>query len=131
MMKKNDAASDGDDDNMKNEKPKTIDVQRTPSQRRKLTKTLSNDNDCDPPNTTNCNKEQDSFLSRLSSIRITKESFMKKDKPIRPDQYEAGYYVDRDNKINFGKMVTDLVLLTDYELIETAKKQVGILNLCE
>lgn len=125
-MKKPDAADDdGDDD--KNDKLKSSEIPRTPSQRRKLVKTLSTDNnDCDPPSNTNCHKEQDSFLSKLSSIRITKESFMKKDKAIRPNQYEAGYYVDRNDKIDFGKMITDLVLLTDYELIETAKKQVSI-----
>lgn len=113
-------------DNEKNEKLKSSEqVQRTPSQRRKLTKTLSNDDgDCDPPNNPNCHKDQDSLLNKLSSIRITKESFIKKDKAIRPIQYEPGYYVDRWNKINFGKMITDLVLLTDYELIETARKQV-------
>lgn len=116
--------SDGDDGE-KIEKAQSVDIPRTPSERRKkFTKTLSDDNDCDPPNT-NCNKDQDSFLSKLSSIRLTKESFLKKDKAVRPDQYEAGYYVDRNNKINFGKMITDLVLLTDYELIEKAKKQVS------
>lgn len=119
-------AGDGDDDE-KIEKAQSVDIPRTPSERRKkLTKTLSDDKDCDPPNT-NCNKDQDSFLSKLSSIRLTKESFMKKDKAVRPNQYEAGYYVDRHNKINFGKMITDLVLLTDYELIEKAKKQVSII----
>lgn len=120
--------NDKDDDNNKNERTQSVDIPRSPSQRRKkLTKTLSDDKDCDPPNNTNCNLEQDTFLSKLSSIRITKESFMKKDKAVRPNQYEAGYYVDRNNKINFGKMITDLVLLTDYELIETAKKQVSTL----
>lgn len=96
---------------------------RSESQRRKLKKTLSTDNDCNPAKS-NCNQEEDSFLSKLSSIRLTKESFMKKEKIIKPNEYEASYYVDRNNKINFGKMVTDLVLLTDYELVEKAKKQV-------
>lgn len=98
---------------------------RTGSQRRKLMKTLSTDNDCNSAKS-NCNQEQDSFLSKLSSIRLTKESFLKtKDKTVKPNEYEASYYVDRNNKINFGKMVTDLVLLTDYELVEKAKKQVS------
>lgn len=119
-------SGDGDDD--KNDQTKSGEqVQRTPSQRRKLTKTLSTDNnDCDPANNTNCHKDQDAMLNKLSSIRIAKESFMKKDKAVRPNQYEAGYYVDRNNKINFGKLITDLVLLTDYELIETAKKEVRL-----
>lgn len=99
----------------------------TGSQRRKtLKKTLSQDDDCNPAKS-NCNKEEDSFLSKLSSIRLTKESFLKKaDKAIRPAEHDAGYYVDRDRKINFGKMVTDLVLLTDYELVEKAKKHVRV-----
>lgn len=126
--KRADSGGDGDDDE-KIEKSQSVDIPRTPSERRKkFTKTLSDDKDCDSPNNTNCTKDQDSFLSKLSSIRITKESFMKKDKAVRPNQYEAGYYVDRNNKINFGKMVTDLVLLTDYELIEKAKKQVSTLS---
>lgn len=121
---------DGDEDDDKIEKAQSVDIPRTPSERRKkFTKTLSDDKDCDPANNTNCNKDHDSFLSKLSSIRITKESFMKKDKAIRPNQYEAGYYVDRNNKISFGKMITDLVLLTDYELIEKAKKQVSSLHI--
>lgn len=131
LLKKVEAKDDGGDDGGENkmEKTKSVDLPRTPSARRnRLTKTLSDDKDCDPPNNTNCNKEQDTFLSKLSSIRITKESFMKKDKAIRPNQYEPGYYLDRNNKINFGKMVTDLVLLTDYELIETAKKQVSLVS---
>lgn len=96
------------------------------SQRRKLKKTLSQDDDCSPGKT-NCNQEQDSFLSKLSSIRLTKESFLKPtNKMIKPTEHDAGYYVDRDRKINFGKMVTDLVLLTDYELVEKAKKAVSL-----
>lgn len=95
------------------------------SQRRnKLKKTLSQDDDCNNPKS-NCNQEQDSFLSKLSSIRLTKESFLRtNNKIVKPTEHDAGYYVDRDRKINFGKMVTDLVLLTDYELVEKAKKQV-------
>lgn len=137
-MKKNDTNSGGggggnNGDNEKNDKLKSGEqLPRTPSQRRKLVKTLSNDNgDCDPPNNTNCHKDQDSLLNKLGSIRITKESFIKKDKAIRPIQYEPGYYVDRHNKINFGKMITDLVLLTDYELIETARKQVSNASSCD
>lgn len=115
---------DEDDDKDEKKRSPAADLARTASQRRTLKKTLSTDNDCDSPKS-NCNQEQDSFLSKLSSIRITKESFMKaKDKAVRPNEYEAGYYVDRNNKIDFGKMVTDLVLLTDFELIEKAKKQV-------
>lgn len=126
LKKKESDGADNGGDGDKIEKAQSVDIPRTPSERRKkLTKTLSDDKDCDPPNNTNCNKDQDTFLSKLSSIRITKESFMKKDKAVRPNQYEAGYYVDRNNKISFGKMVTDLVLLTDYELIEKAKKEVS------
>lgn len=123
--------NDQQEPNEKKEEKQTDDssqIQRTASQRRKLKKTLSSDNDCNPA-ISNCNQEQDSFLGKLSSIRITKESFMKKDKIVKPTEYDAGHYVDRNSKINFGKMVTDLVLLTDFELIEKAKIQVSCLHI--
>lgn len=101
-------------------------LNRKGSQRRNtLKKALSTDDDCNPA-ISNCNKEQESFLSKLSSIRLTKESLLKtNNKVTKPTEREASYYVDRDNKINFGKMITDLVLLTDYELVEKAKRQVS------
>lgn len=121
---------ESNDENEETKIDETIQSPRTPgSQRRnKLKKALSQDNDCSP-NKANCNQEQDTFLSKLGSIRLTKESFLKTiNKPIKPDEYEASYYVDRNRNINFGKMVTDLVLLTDYELVEKAKKQVSSLH---
>lgn len=121
----NDSENEQDDNNDEkiDEIPK---LSRTGSQRRsKLKKALSTDDDCSPPKV-NCNQEQDSFLSKLSSIRITKESFLKtNNKVVKPTDHDASHYVDRNRKINFGKMVTDLVLLTDYELVEKAKKQVS------
>lgn len=116
-----------DNNKEENNTDETTKAPQTPvSQRRsKLKKTLSQDDDCNPAKS-NCNQEQDSFLSKLSSIRLTKESFLKtNNKPVRPTEHDAGYYVDRNRKINFGKMVTDLVLLTDYELVEKAKKHVS------
>lgn len=118
---------DGPNENNTNDENTAPKSPLTPtSQRRKtLKKTMSQDDDCNPAKS-NCNKEQDSFLSKLSSIRITKESFLKThNKIVKPTEHDAGYYVDRDRKINFGKMVTDLVLLTDYELVEKAKKLVS------
>lgn len=115
--------NDEDDEKKTDEPPKTPVSQR----RNKLKKALSQDDDCNPPKT-NCNQDRDdSFLSKLSSIRLTKESFLKpNNKIVKPEEHDAGHYVDRHRKINFGKMVTDLVLLTDYELIEKAKKQVRL-----
>lgn len=126
-IKRNIDKKDVQDENDNNDENNASKSPRTPvSQRRKtLKKTMSQDDDCNPAKS-NCHKEQDSFLSKLSSIRITKESFLKThNKVVKPTEHDAGYYVDRDRKINFGKMVTDLVLLTDYELVEKAKKLVS------
>lgn len=106
------------------------DVKKSPNptndRRSKMKKALSTDDDCNQSKS-NCNQQQDAFLNRLSSIRLTKESFLKTtNKHVKPAEHDAGYYVDRDNNINFGKMITDLVLLTDYELVERAKKQVNL-----
>lgn len=100
---------------------------RTPgSQRRnKLKKAFSQDDDCNPSKS-NCNEEHGKILGKITSIRLAKESFLKtNNKMVRPTEHDAGHYVDRDRKINFGKMVTDLVLLTDYELVEKARKEVS------
>lgn len=114
-----------ENDNHDEHNPPKSSLTPTSQRRKTLKKTMSQDDDCNPGKS-NCNKEQDSFLSRLSAIRITKESFLKtNNKLVKPTEHDAGYYVDRDRKINFGKMVTDLVLLTDYELVEKAKKLVS------
>lgn len=111
---------------------KTInDVKKSPNiaaeRRNKLKKALSTDEDCNQSKS-NCQQEQDAFLNKLNSIRMTKESFLKtNNKSVKPPEYGAGHYVDRDKNINFGKMITDLVLFTDYELVERAKKQVRLL----
>lgn len=125
ILETDDNETETKDNNDETNTDETTKLSRTGSQRRsKLKKALSTDDDCNQK--PNCNQEQDSFLSKLSSIRITKESFLKtNNKIVRPKDHEASHYVDRDKKINFGKMVTDLVLLTDYELVEKAKKQVS------
>lgn len=124
LLHKLDLEQNDENDEIKpDEPPKSP---KSGSQRRKLKKTLSQDDDCSPGKP-NCNQEHDSFLSKLSSIRLTKESFLKPtNKMVKPTEHDAGYYVDRDRKINFGKMVTDLVLQTDYELVEKAKKTVSL-----
>lgn len=93
--------------------------------RNKLKKTLSTDVDCNPEKS-NCIREQDAFLNELSSVRLTRQSFLKTtNKNVRPQEFAASHYVDRANNINFGKMISDLVLFTDHELIERTKKQVN------
>lgn len=104
------------------------DVKKSPNiaaeRRNKLKKALSTDVDCNPEKS-NCNREQDAFLNKLSSVRLTKESFLKtNNKNVRPQEFAASHYVDRENNINFGKMISDLVLFTDHKLIERSKKQV-------
>lgn len=42
----------------------------------------------------------------------------------KPTEHPAIHYVDPNKKINFGKMLTDLVLLTDYELNKKAMQEV-------
>lgn len=103
-------------------------VQKSPNtaaeRRNKLKKALSTDDDCNPSKL-NCNQKQDAFLNKLSSIRLTKESLLKtSNKNAKPQEFNASHYVDKDMNVNFGKMITDHVLFTDYELIERAKKQV-------
>lgn len=108
------------------EKTNVDDVLKSPQltdKRNRLKKTMSTDVDCNQRG--NCSQEQDAFLNRIGSIRLTRESFLNASKiSAKPTEYDANYYVEKDRKINFGKMITDLVLLTDYELIEKAKKQV-------
>lgn len=115
------------DDNENND-----DVKKSPNiaaeRRNKLKKALSTDVDCNSE-ISNCNREQDAFLNKLSSIRLTRESFLKKNKKnVKPQEFGASHYVDKDNNINFGKMISDLVLLTDYELVERTRKQVYLLK---
>lgn len=105
------------------------DVKKSPNiaaeRRNKLKKTLSSDVDCNPEKS-NCNREQDVFLNKLSSVRLTRESFLKtNNKNVKPQEFAASHYVDRENNINFGKMISDLVLFTDHELVERSKKQVN------
>ncbi|XP_031619124.1 protein phosphatase 1L [Contarinia nasturtii] len=116
--------NDADDKKMDD----TVQPPRTPgSQRRnKMKKAFSQDDDCNPTKS-NCKEEHGLILGKLTSIRLAKESFLKtNNKMVKPTEHDAGYYVDRDKKINFGKMVTDLVLLTDYELVEKAKKEENV-----
>lgn len=113
-----------DNKNVDDAKRSPNDAKRLAERRNKLKKTLSTDVDCNPEKS-NCNREQDAFLNKLSSVRLTKESFLKTtNKNVKPQEFAASHYVDREMNINFGKMITDLVLFTDHELIERSKKQV-------
>lgn len=109
-----------DDSNKNTEKPKTPLTQK---RNLMMKKSLSTDVDCKSKQ--NCHQEQEAFLNKLNSVHHTKESLLRiNNNVVKPTEHPAIHYVDRDKKINFGKMITDLVLLTDYELIEKAKKQV-------
>lgn len=121
--------TDNEEKPHENDDNKNIDdVKKSPNiaaeRRNKFKKTMSTDVDCNPEKS-NCNREQDAFLNKLSSVRLTRESFLKtNNKNIKPQEFTASHYVDRENNINFGKMISDLVLLTDHELVEQSKKQV-------
>lgn len=93
-------------------------------------KSLSTTDDCNGAKS-NCNREEDVFLNKLNAIVRTKDSFLRKEKNAKPQQFEARCYIDKDRKINFGKLVTDEVLAADYKLVERAKKEViGTRKLC-
>lgn len=121
--------TDNEDKPQENDDNKNVhDVKRSPNiaavRRNKLKKTMSTDVDCNPEKS-NCNREQDAFLNKVSSVRLTRESLLKtNNKNVRPQEFAASHYVDRENNINFGKMISDLVLFTDHELVERSKKQV-------
>lgn len=87
-------------------------------------KSLSTADDCNGTKG-NCN-DHDVFLNKLNSIVRTKDSFLKStNNSVKPQQYAARCYIDKDRNINFGKMITDEVLAADYKLIEKAKKDVS------
>lgn len=85
----------------------------------KLKKTMSVDVDCNRRG--DCNQEQ----NKLNDLALAKDNFFKtNNQNARPIEYDANHYVGREKKIDFHRMITDLVLLTDYELILRAKRQV-------
>lgn len=76
---------------------------------------------------TNCNREQDVFMDKLNSIVRTKDSLLKSNNNnnnARPKTQDAKCYIE-NGAINFGKMISDEVLVADYKLVENAKKAVG------
>lgn len=96
----------------------------TAQRRTSFKKSLSTADDCNGTKG-NCNRDQDVFLNKLNSIVRTKDSFLKTtNNNVKPQQYEARCYIDKDRNINFGKMITDEVLAADYKLVEKAKKEV-------
>lgn len=97
----------------------------TAQRRSSFKKSLSTADDCNGPKS-NCNRDQDIFINKLGGVVRTKESFLKtNNNNVKPQQYEARCYIDKDNKINFGKMITDEMLAADFKLIEIAKKDVS------
>lgn len=103
-----------------------LSLKTTSAQRRSsFKKSLSTADDVNG-NKANCNRDQDAFLNKLNSIVRTKDSLLKTaTNNVKPQQYEARCYIDKDRNINFGKMITDEVLAADYKLIEKAKKDVS------
>lgn len=88
----------------------------------KLTKTMSTDVDC--TRRKNCKEDP---TDKPNEQRITKESLLKSsNQNTRPIEHDANHYVDKEKRIDFHRMITDLVLLTDYELILKAKALVSI-----
>lgn len=97
----------------------------TAQRRSSFKKSLSTADDCNGTKT-NCNRDQDIFLNKLNAIVRTKDSFLKTTNiNVKPQQYGARCYIDKDRNINFGKMITDEVLAADYKLVEKAKKEVS------
>lgn len=101
-----------------------LSLKTTSAQRRSsFKKSLSTADDANG-NKANANRDQDAFLNKLNSIVRTKDSLLKTaTNNVKPQQYEAKCYIDKDRNINFGKMITDEVLAADYKLIEKAKKE--------
>lgn len=90
----------------------------------KLKKTMSVDVDCNRRG--DCNPEQ----NKIGDLSLAKDIFSKSNSQnTRPIEHDANHYVDRERKIDFHRMITDLVLLTDYELLIRAKKQVCMHNI--
>lgn len=98
-------------------------AEESPSNKKgKLTKTMSTDVDC--TRRKNCKQDQ---ADKPNEQRITKESLLKSNNQnTKPIEHDANHYVDKEKKIDFHRMITDLVLLTDYELILKAKALVCI-----
>lgn len=88
-------------------------------------KSLSTADDCNGTKG-NCNREQDAFLNQLNSVVRTKESFLNtNNNSVKPQQYEARCYIEKNKNINFGKMITDEMLAADFKLVERAKREVN------
>lgn len=90
-------------------------------------KSYSTADDCNGSKT-NCNREQDVFMDKINSLVRTKDTLLKNNNNNAPPPktHAAQYYIE-NGSINFGKMICDEVLATDYKLIETAKKAVSLL----
>lgn len=86
-----------------------------PGRKGKLLKTMSTDVDCNRK--LDCKKDDERRLTLDNLLNVNTAN-------IRPIERDANHYVDKDKKIDFHRMITDLVLLTDHELILRAKKQV-------
>lgn len=121
----NNNAADNDGTTEKAKKDPIDDKSATVQRRTSFKKSLSTADDCNGTKS-NCNRDQDVFLNKLNSIVRTKDSFLKTPNiSVKPQQYEARCYIDKDRNINFGKMITDEVLAADYKLVEKAKKEVS------
>jgi protein phosphatase 1L len=61
---------------------------------------------------------KETLLNRSNSNRVKKEK-------EKPKILDAQCYVDK-GAVNFGKLITDLVLAADYDLVEKAKKESNV-----
>lgn len=96
------------------------------NRRSSFKKSYSTADDCGM-NVSNCNREQDAFMDKLNSIIRTKDQLFGasgKEAPVKPQTFEARSYIEA-GKINFGKMMSDEVLVADCRLVEIAKKKVS------
>uniref|UniRef100_A0A1L8DJT2 Putative serine/threonine protein phosphatase n=2 Tax=Nyssomyia neivai TaxID=330878 RepID=A0A1L8DJT2_9DIPT len=73
----------------------------------------------------NCKQEPDIYNLNALCRPLTKESLLgqsnSSQKAERPPVLDAKCYIE-DGKINFGKLLTDEVLVADYDLLQLAKK---------
>lgn len=103
-----------------------------------LRKSHSTTDDCNANKSPNANRrEADVFTSKLNSLMRggvgVKDDFLNNNKdsgrggsPIAPPpNFDAKCYIE-NNRINFGKLITDEVLAADYKLVEAAKKTTNI-----
>ncbi|CAD7079940.1 unnamed protein product [Hermetia illucens] len=76
-------------------------------------------------------KPTDVFTSQLNSLirPLTKDNLLNVNNNTNilkpPPSLDAKCYIE-NGKINFGKMITDEVLATDYKLVEAAKKSTNV-----